>query len=379
LFLGLAAVVCWADPTDDLFQAITNKDVNAVRAALDRGASVNALARNIVNIGNISPLSHAVSHDAPEIVKLLLDRGADVNFKFPLGGGSCLSTAALHGNAAIVQLLLDHGAAIDVKEDIMGFTPLMEASSSGHDDVVKLLLDHGAQVELTGEHGETALRVAATAASAQLLLDHGAYVNSQDDQGVTALEHIAGTNATEILRLLLDRKAEVNHADKNGWTALFYSTRSGTPENAKLLLARGARWNDKDNKGNTPFYYAQSFANDAVMKVLVQAGANGGKMPPPVATSLSAADRAYLADTCRMQPSDIDVIARLEKDTQKFLLARVALRDCSLLKGFVASRDYFRQLKPNTALPMPPAGWDGHYLSDEEFKKYQEIMDSAPW
>lgn len=377
LILALASAVCFADQNDDLIAAIHAKDINRVRALLDAGANVNALAQNILNIGNISPLSYAISEDDTEIARLLIERGADVNFNHPLGGGTPLTDAATRGNAAIVAVLLEKGADFNVKDD-MHYTPLIWASSLGHDDVVKLLLEHGAPADAADEHGVTALQLASTAASARLLLDHGAQVNAQDDRGMTALEHAAASSDTARVQLLIDRKAEVNHADKNGQTPLMFAS-AGPPQNTQLLLAHGSRIDIKDNKGNTAFYYAQAHANQPVIALLVKAGANGGKMPAPVATSLSAADRAFLAQNCQVPAPEIDVIPQLDKDTQPQLLSRIALRDCSLLQSFINSRNYFHQLKPNTAIPMPPAGWDASYLTAEEMKQFQSIMDSAPW
>ncbi len=379
LILTAASVVCHADATQDLFKAIDNKDLNAAQAALNAGANVNALAENLLNIANISPLSYAVDYDATDIVKLLIDRGADVNFTAPLDKSTPLTVAAERGDTEICRMLLEKGAKVDEIDGLMEYSPLMWAAEGSHDDEVALLLAHGAVVDAENKHGVTALQVAGNAASAQLLLDHGAYVNAQDDQGVTALDHTAASSDTARLKLLLLRKAEVNHADKDGWTALFYATGTSTAENAQTLLAHGAKLNAIDGKGKTAFYYAQARANDAVIKVLVKAGANGGKMPPPTAATLTAADRSWLDATCHMQTGDIDVIPQFDKDTVKFLLARIALRDCSLLQGFTASRNYFRQLKPNVALPMPPAGWDAHYLTDDEIKQYQTILDNAPW
>jgi ankyrin repeat protein len=377
LVFALASVVCFADQNDDLLAAIKAKDINQVRALLDAGANVNALANNILNIGNISPLSYAVSEDDTEIAELLIERGADVNFKHPLGGGTPLTDAAMRGNAALVAVLLEKGADVNVK-DMLNYTPLIWASSLGHDDVVKLLLDHGAPPDATDEHGVTALQIASNAATVRLLLDHGAQVDAESDQGVTALEDAARGADTEAVRLLLERKAEVNHADKSGQTPLMFAS-AGPAQNTQLLLAHGARVFTKDNKGKTAFYYAQVHANQPVIALLVKAGANGGKMPPPPPTSLSAADRTYLTQTCQIPSADVDVIPQLDKDTKPVLLSRIALRDCSLLQSFINSRSYFHQLKPNTALPMPPAGWDASYLTDAETKQYEDIVENAPW
>ena len=51
--------------------------------------------------------------------------------------------AAEKGHKDIVKLLLDHGANIDVKDND-GETPIYRAAVKGHTETVKLLLDHGA-------------------------------------------------------------------------------------------------------------------------------------------------------------------------------------------------------------------------------------------
>ncbi|KAF1968539.1 ankyrin [Bimuria novae-zelandiae CBS 107.79] len=51
-----------------------------------------------------------------------------------------LSRAAQNGNEAVVKLLLDKGADLELK-DKYGRTPLLWAVAKGHKAVVKLLLD----------------------------------------------------------------------------------------------------------------------------------------------------------------------------------------------------------------------------------------------
>ena len=80
------------------------------------------------------------------VVKLLLDRGADVNPAMTNEGYTPLLIAAREGHLPVVQLLLDRGADGSQANDD-GNTPLLIATQQGHLPVVQLLLDRGANVE----------------------------------------------------------------------------------------------------------------------------------------------------------------------------------------------------------------------------------------
>jgi ankyrin repeat protein len=82
-----------------------------------------------------------------EIVKLLLEHGADVNAKTKEGYGyTALHSAASNGHLEIVKLLLEHGADVNAKTKYGGYTALHSATMNGHLEIVKLLLEHGADV-----------------------------------------------------------------------------------------------------------------------------------------------------------------------------------------------------------------------------------------
>ena len=259
---------------------------------------------------------------------------------------------AQRGDAEKVRLLLEKGADVNYKEKIvLGHTPMTIAAAWGHTEVVKLLLDHGASVD------------------------------QQDNDGISALQCAASTTKSEMVKLLLDRGADVNHRDNSGRTPLFDATAQRCPpENARLLLARGADVNAMDSKGRTAFYYAQANANQGVMEVLVKAGANGGKMPEATPSEITAADKQFLTGECKIDQSDIDVIPKLDAKTQQMLLSRIAMRNCTLLSSFKAVRNYYKSLKPKERLPMPTGDWvhADIYLTDEEFNRYVKIMEEAP-
>jgi hypothetical protein len=83
-------------------------------------------------------------------VKKLLDEGVDVNTKFRYGA-TVLSYASDRGHLEVVKLLLDRGADANVRDTFYHATPLTWAVSPAmgrkpqHPDVVRLLLQHGAQ------------------------------------------------------------------------------------------------------------------------------------------------------------------------------------------------------------------------------------------
>jgi ankyrin repeat protein len=88
-----------------------------------------------------TPLVSAAAANQSEAVRLLLDRGADINKKLKRGP-TALMIASFHGDIEMVKLLLSNGA--DVNADCDGDTALRWAKQKGHPDVVNLLIASGA-------------------------------------------------------------------------------------------------------------------------------------------------------------------------------------------------------------------------------------------
>lgn len=99
-----------------------------------------------------SPLMMAALKGHVDLVKKLIERGADVNKT----GWAPLHYAATSGQLAIMELLLDESAYIDA-ESPNGTTPLMMAAQYGTPSAVKLLLDAGADPTLRNQLGLSAI------------------------------------------------------------------------------------------------------------------------------------------------------------------------------------------------------------------------------
>lgn len=128
-----------------LVAAPASGNVEIVRLLLESGADVNFQGNDSVRLNSIlagSPIAAASFQGHKDVVQLLIAEGADVNAK---GGryGNPLQTASRAGFDSLVKLLLDHGADINAQGGVYG-TALQAASASGHQSTVRLLLERGA-------------------------------------------------------------------------------------------------------------------------------------------------------------------------------------------------------------------------------------------
>lgn len=216
--------------------ACSSGNVSTVRLLLERGADVNARYWN--DDGNALMAASYEGHD--EIVQLLLDHGAEIN---DLGGnyGGALQGASLQGHYSTVQLLLDRGADVNARGGNYD-TALQKASSLGYDHIVQNLLDHGADVNASGGFSGNALRGAIGRGYdriVQILLDHGADVNASGGPDDNPLQLALHRGMDHIAQILLEHGADVNAEGRYG-NALQTALRRGRDHIVQMLLDRGA-------------------------------------------------------------------------------------------------------------------------------------------
>ncbi|MDF1590278.1 MAG: ankyrin repeat domain-containing protein [Desulfobacterales bacterium] len=151
LFLILFSLVSMAGcaTVTPLGRAAKSGDIKEVESLLSQGANVN----EIVTPG-LAPLHEAVFNNAPlDIVRLMIDKGADLNMKSCGDGwantcncGTPLHITACKGNVNMMKLLIEKGAEIDVP-DRWGGTPLVSAAQAGQTAAIRLLIEKGADTD----------------------------------------------------------------------------------------------------------------------------------------------------------------------------------------------------------------------------------------
>jgi uncharacterized protein len=99
-----------AAPDVDIHTAVITGNLEAVKQHIAAGSNLNEKDP----FGGSSPLISAAVFDKPEIAKLLLDAGVDINFQNN-EGSTALITAAFFCRPQIVKMLLDKGADKTIK------------------------------------------------------------------------------------------------------------------------------------------------------------------------------------------------------------------------------------------------------------------------
>jgi len=184
--------------TGELVDAAADGNVELVRSLLDRGADIDSRHPD----SNVTALIRAAETKNSEVLKILLDRGANLDLQ-DSKGRTALFLATAEDYKEIVALLLEKGADHSTRDGIYGGTALMEAAANGYEEIVKLLLKKGADPNILDNDGATALHYAAWDGSktiVKLLLDKNANPNVLDNNGETALEWTFNTEVANIIK-----------------------------------------------------------------------------------------------------------------------------------------------------------------------------------
>ena len=286
-----------------------NDNPKVIEALLKGGAAVNLRDND-----NCTPLMYAAMYQPTEVIKLLLDFGADINAESNfLSSTPTMYAAAYNENPEIVKFLIEYDKNIKKKflkllmaatynpnpkvmETIIGYgnnfknnkdlpfcyslALLWAPRTKSIPEVFNLLLENGADVnEKEPQTGRTALMCAVNNRHSDIsiietLLNHGADVNAVDRYNETVLDH-SFCSKSNIVELLIKYGADINLKDKKGLTPLMrYVKVYHDIKIVDIFLKYGADLNEQDKHAHTALTYAVEHNSDVdFIKKLISKGA----------------------------------------------------------------------------------------------------------
>ena len=192
-----------------LIAAIENAEPKTIKLLLDK-ADVNLRD----NLGN-SPLHLALRKDKREIFDELLEKNADVNIpgRSERGKEQTVLYAAINSNdEELVKKLLDRGANPN------------QADSEGSLPLAETVIGPGINLEIV-----------------KMMLDKGANPNAQEKNKATPLIYIASNTQTtaqnrqDIVKMMLEKGADKSIKDEKGNTAFAWAKKNGNKEILEML------------------------------------------------------------------------------------------------------------------------------------------------
>src|SRR5438132_3509241 len=275
-------------------------NLNAVKLLIDRGANVNGADE----FKGYTALMFAGTENHPEVARMLIEHGADVNahsrrFEFGKlkeasggalmkraeGGMTPLQYAAREGNVETGRVLIAAGADLNAPEQQHDFTPMLIAIYNGKDDFAAVLIEQGSKVN----DGSLYLAIE--------LRNMDTYSNRPNPP-----ETDRTLTATDIIKMLLTRGADPNQVfDKKppqiqtqvtvvvhpGATPSYGAAKAADLTVMRMLLDKGANANVAIKNGGTPLMLA----------------AGGG---PPRAQEDEVVDKAGRADPAEVAKMIVD-------------------------------------------------------------------------
>ncbi|KAM5470200.1 hypothetical protein MauCBS54593_004085 [Microsporum audouinii] len=269
-------------PSIELLQLLTMEDVDPLAIDYNRrtalhyaaeGGSMDTLQLLLKKTGaKLTPppkkplaLNGAVEKHDPDMVRYLLEAGADISCVRGNYMISALHIAIAEGAEDLVELLLKYGADPN-RYCCSKRYPLQCAIKQGATAIARVLLRNGADISAKGNPSEPPLILAARGYGSgfcdlslvKMLIEEGAEINICRHESYGVLEAVASHPTTPrgksalIISYFLENGVDISRPSNDGGSILSPFCKQGGHDNSiKMLIEAGADIKCQDRSGNT--------------------------------------------------------------------------------------------------------------------------------
>ena len=212
-----------------------------------------------------TPLYWAVRYGFPELCQILIKEGkAHVHQKRKLGLISPIVLASALGYTNIVKILLENGANVHTRIT-GGMTAIHHAAEQGNEDVISVLVAHQADVDGMDDAGNTPLMYAVKGDhmdAVEVLIGYGANMDCRNRMGQNVWDYAIENPSNELLVNLVNTYRSIKRAAERklvfpvGKSPLHVAAMKGDCNKINCLLKLGTDPRCTDQNGNTYFHLA---------------------------------------------------------------------------------------------------------------------------
>ncbi|CAO2650411.1 Nn.00g017030.m01.CDS01 [Neocucurbitaria sp. VM-36] len=244
LLINRGASVNTADDFKDtpLAKAIYYGDVQKAEFLISRGANVNA------HVKDATPLYLACAWSSLDMIKMLVDKDANINFVDQGQNGTVFQAACRREDSdrpGILAYLLNTSKATARQSSDWWGSNLHTACLLADIDIVRSLIESGAYINSDDRVGRRPIHNALyrTLEFVELLYENGATLFVEDKMQRNALHFAVVSGRLDVVKYIIGKRKDlVNEVDCHGWTPLFWAVRRcnlwGTKESERGAIIK---------------------------------------------------------------------------------------------------------------------------------------------
>jgi ankyrin repeat protein len=239
---------------------LKNNPAQIVRSLIKAGSDVTQKS-----IFNNSPLNEAIFSCNTEVIKCLLDNGANVEDSTEFGDTPLIGVCGYKFEKYRLSIinLLDRiwdvaGLKIENANELRSNTKSALQNNFNNDPPNEQIASFNSEI----------LQIAKS------LIQHGANINARNSVRASPIIVASGEGKTKLVDLLIKSGADVNDKYDRDLSALFIAAQKGNVEVIKILLQNGADIDSPLEDGETALMTAVWFGHVNVVNLLVSKGAN---------------------------------------------------------------------------------------------------------